>query len=60
MKDIVKIEIAPAKNGYILEAHGESKGKVITDTYACETAASLMRKLPDLLKNLKYPYHVES
>lgn len=55
MKDIIKIEITPAKNGFILEAHGDNKGKVVTETYACESAASVMRRLPSLLKKLGVP-----
>lgn len=57
MKDIIKIEITSVKQGFMIEAHGESKGKVVTDTYACETAASVMRRLPDLIKKLQYPVH---
>ena len=57
MKDIIKIEITPAKNGYILEAHGDNNGKVVTETYACESAASVMRRLPPLLQNLRAPYY---
>lgn len=59
MKDIIKIEITQATDGFIIEAHGESKGKVITDTYACETQASVMRKLPDLIRKLQQPNHAE-
>lgn len=53
MKDIIKIEITPAHKGFIIEAHGDNNGKVVTKTYACESAASVMRQLPDLMRNLQ-------
>lgn len=54
MKDIIKIEITPTKNGWIMQAHGDDgKGKVLSDTYACESGASLMRRLPVLLKKMR-------
>jgi len=55
MKDIFKIEITPAKNGFIIEAHADNKGKVVTETYACESQASVMRRVSDLAKKLQYP-----
>lgn len=61
VKDIIKIEITQATDGFIIEAHGSnSKGKVFTDTYACETQASVMRKLPDLIRKLQQPNHAEA
>lgn len=56
MKDIIKIEITPAANGFILEAHADNKGKVVTATYACESQQSVMRRLPDLLKTMEFKW----
>lgn len=53
MKDIIKIEVTPAKNGYIIETHADNKGKVVTDTYACESAASAVRRFTSLIKKLE-------
>jgi hypothetical protein len=52
MKDFIKIEITPCANGFIVEAHGDNNGKVVTETFACEGAASVMRRIPRLLKKL--------
>lgn len=52
MKDFIKIEIRPVANGFIIEAHADNRGKVLTETYACEGTASVMRRLPRLLKNM--------
>lgn len=61
MKDLIKIEITQVTNGFVIEAHGvNGKGKVITDTYACETQASVMRRLPDLIKKLQPQTNAES
>jgi hypothetical protein len=58
VKDVIKIEITPAANGFIIEAHADKNGKVATTTYACESQQSVMRRLPELLKKLEYKWPV--
>lgn len=55
VKDIIKLEVRPVNNGFVIEAHGDNKGKVVTQTFACESAASAVRRLTSLIKKLEVP-----
>jgi len=52
-KKLIKIELGAVQNGYLISAHYDNHGKVQTETYACETQASVMRRIPMLLKNIR-------
>lgn len=50
-----KIEILPVKNGYLVLSHMEDeqqKGKTKTETYACESPASVNKRVSNLVPRM--------